>query len=65
MILVFQIAGVYLISDFHSLCFLASRFSFSLCGITPVILGVFSLLLLMLCGFFHYQCKSDLLGEKK
>lgn len=37
MILVFQIAGVYLISDFHSLCFLASRFSFSLCGITPVI----------------------------
>ncbi|XP_033263990.1 C-type lectin domain family 12 member B-like isoform X1 [Orcinus orca] len=33
----------------------ASRFSFSLCGITPVILGVFSLLLLMLCGFFGYH----------
>ncbi|XP_007196135.2 C-type lectin domain family 12 member B-like [Balaenoptera acutorostrata] len=33
----------------------ASRFSFSVCGIIPVILGVFSLLLLMLCGFFGYQ----------
>ncbi|XP_006059426.4 killer cell lectin-like receptor 5 [Bubalus bubalis] len=31
----------------------ASRFSFSL--IIPVILGIFSLLLLMLCGFFGYQ----------
>ncbi|XP_010856962.1 PREDICTED: killer cell lectin-like receptor 5 [Bison bison bison] len=33
----------------------ASRFSFSLYGIIPVILGIFSLLLLMLCGFFGYQ----------
>ncbi|XP_040091103.1 killer cell lectin-like receptor 6 [Oryx dammah] len=33
----------------------ASRFSFSLCGIIPVILGIFSLLLLLLCGFFGYQ----------
>ncbi|XP_006167235.2 natural killer cells antigen CD94-like [Tupaia chinensis] len=33
----------------------ASSFSFSLHGIIPVVLGVFSLLLLMLCGFFGYQ----------
>ncbi|XDB50749.1 hypothetical protein AB1E18_004311 [Capra hircus] len=33
----------------------ASRFSFSLYGIIPVILGIFSLLLLMLCGFFGYH----------
>ncbi|XP_057560114.1 C-type lectin domain family 1 member B-like [Hippopotamus amphibius kiboko] len=33
----------------------ASRFSFSPHGIIPVILGIFSLLLLMLCGFFGYQ----------
>lgn len=33
----------------------ASRFPFSLYGIIPVILGIFSLLLLMLCGFFGYQ----------
>lgn len=57
MILPFQITGAYLISDFYSLCFLASRFPFSLYGIIPVILGIFSLLLLMLCGFFGYQCK--------
>ncbi|CAI9166244.1 unnamed protein product [Rangifer tarandus platyrhynchus] len=33
----------------------ASRFPFSLYGIITVILGIFSLLLLMLCGFFGYQ----------
>ncbi|XP_044241340.1 natural killer cells antigen CD94-like [Ursus arctos] len=33
----------------------AASFSFSLLGLVPVILGLFSLLLLMLCGFFGYQ----------
>ncbi|XP_044084455.1 natural killer cells antigen CD94-like [Neovison vison] len=33
----------------------ASSFSFTLQGIVPVIVGIFTLLLLMLCGFFGYQ----------
>nr|XP_017199090.2 uncharacterized protein LOC103349038 [Oryctolagus cuniculus] len=41
--------------------------SFSRClhATTPVILGVLSLLLLGLCGFFGYQCKSDQLSKNK
>ena len=59
MILIFQVTGAYLSLIFHLLCFLASRFPSSLYGIITVILGIFSLLLLMLCGFFGYQCKSN------
>ncbi|XP_005379676.1 PREDICTED: killer cell lectin-like receptor 6 [Chinchilla lanigera] len=33
----------------------APPLSCSVCGIIPVVLGIFSLLLLMLCGFFGYQ----------
>lgn len=55
MILICQVTGAHIFSDYHSFCFFASPFPFSLYGITPVLMGIFSLLLLVLCGFFGYQ----------
>ncbi|KAF0880346.1 KLRA5 protein, partial [Crocuta crocuta] len=42
----------------------ASSIPFVLYGITPVVLGIFSLLLLVLCGFFGYQYFQTVEGSE-
>uniref|UniRef100_G3ULL2 C-type lectin domain-containing protein n=1 Tax=Loxodonta africana TaxID=9785 RepID=G3ULL2_LOXAF len=42
----------------------ASPTRFSLCGIIAVMLGIFSLLLLVLCGFFGFQYFQSLQGSE-
>ncbi|XP_063094669.1 C-type lectin domain family 9 member A-like [Cavia porcellus] len=43
----------------------APSLSYSVCGIFPVILGIFSLLLLILCGFFGYQYFQSVQASEK